>query len=391
MLATLLAVIALVSGLLMIWQWIAAWRFPLNARQTPPAAAPSVSVLKPVKGIDPETLAALESWLIQAYPGPWEILFGVEAAEDAATAPLRQLLARHPHAPARLLICNERLGANRKVSTLIQLARGARGEYLVVSDADVAAPAAALTQLLAPFRDPAIGLTHCLYRVARGQHPAARWESFVVNADFWSQVLQHQTLGPLRYALGAAMALRRTDLDAVGGFATIADQLADDHVLGRRITALGRRTQLCGMVVDSHLESRGWRAAWGHQLRWAVTIRVCKPVPHFFSILANGTLWPLLAGILAPSRPMAILAGTLVLIRLVQGLSLEARFTGRPVDQARWWLPWLKDLLQAGLWAAALVHPWVVWRGHRFRVLRSGRLVPVSPPPTPPAPPATSR
>ena len=31
----------------------------------------------------------------------------------------------------------------------------------------------------------------------------------------------------------------------------------------------------------------GWSAVWKHQLRWARTIRVCQPVPYFFSLLSN--------------------------------------------------------------------------------------------------------
>jgi ceramide glucosyltransferase len=218
-------------------------------------------------------------------------------------------------------------------------------------------------------------LTHCLYRLTGSQELAGRWETFIVDADFWSQVLQHRSFGPLRYALGAAMAFRRSDLESIGGFEVLADHLADDHQLGRRITSLGRRTELCPIVVDSHLGPTNWPSAWRHQLRWATTIRVCQPIPHFFSILANGTVWSAAALAVATSPSMIAMAVTLLILRLIQGLALEARFNQRPIRWRDAWLPWMKDLLQVPVWFLALFQRHVLWRGHRYRVQRNGRLI----------------
>lgn len=376
MVAPALAVLAVVSGVLMLWQWLAALRFPLNARVPTPPALPAVSVLKPVKGIDPGAEKALASWMRQQYPGSYELIFGVESETDPAAAEIRRLLQSHPKVRARLCVCPESLGYNRKVSNLIQMARDATGALIVVSDADVIASPDLVSQMACHLQDPDIGLAHCLYRIADPATPATRWEAFVVNADFWSQVLQNRTLGPLQYALGAAMAVRATDLKALGGFEAFANDLADDNRLGRLIVALGKRTELCPVIVDCHCARLGWLEAWRHQLRWAVTIRVCQPLPHFLSILANGTFWPLLWMIATASPATAGLGGFLMAHRVVQGLWLEAHFTGGRLDWRRWWLPLLKDLAQVALWATALAKRHVMWRGHRFRVLRNGRLIP---------------
>lgn len=379
-----LAALACLSGFLMLWQWWAAARFPLNQRPPAPTFAPpairppAVSVLKPIRGADAGTAEALETWLRQAYPGPYEVIFGVENEAEPAVPLLRQLIARFPEVRTRLVFCPESLGANRKVSNLIQMARHAAGEILLISDADVSAPADLVERMAAPLgpETPDIGLVHCLYRLADTPTMATRWEAFVVNADFWSQVLQNQTLSPLDYALGAAMAVRRTDLERVGGLAAVADYLADDNRLGHLIVRLGLRTELCPLVVDCRVAPAGWAEVWRHQQRWAITIRVCRPSAYFLSILANGTLWPLLWMALAPSRRAWMAGAFLILLRLVQGLSLEARFHQRAAAWKDAWLVPLKDLLQVGLWASAFLHHEVVWRGLRFRVLRDGRVEP---------------
>src|SRR6185369_5879846 len=115
-----------------------------------------------------------------------------------------------------------------------------------------------------------------------------------INADFWSQVLQSRSLKPIDFALGAVMALRRQALNKIGGFAALSDCLADDYQLGHRIARCGYDIGLCPVVVECWSEPMGWKAVWKHQTRWARTIRVCQPVPYFFSMLSNPTLWPLL-------------------------------------------------------------------------------------------------
>lgn len=379
MLGTALAFFAFLAAALMLWQWIAALRFPLDSREPAAGAdsAPSVSILKAVKGADHGTAEALATWLTQDHAGAVEILFGVESLEDPGVPVIRDLLARHPRANARLVECPLRLGPNRKVSNLAQMARLARGEFVVLGDADVAAAPDLVGQMLLAFRDPGIGLVHCLYRYADAPDLATRWEAFAVNADFWSQVLQNQTLAPLDYALGAAIAVRRVDLDRIGGFEALGEYLADDNRLGRLIVGLGKRTRLCPIVVDCRVAPSDWGAVWRHQLRWAVTIRVCQGLPYFFSVLANGTFWALLWMGLSRTPGALWAGGALVVFRIVQGLLLESRFTRRRPDWSSAWLVPTKDLIQVVLWFSAFLQRDVVWRGARFRVLRDGRLISV--------------
>src|SRR5260221_9335929 len=120
-LTIILAVLALLSLLLTLWQWTVAFRFPLHQPAANISSAPPVTLLKPLKGIDCETAACLRSWLVQQYAGEAEVLFGVASADDPVRELVRQLLANHPKASARLVICPQALRANAQVSTLIQL------------------------------------------------------------------------------------------------------------------------------------------------------------------------------------------------------------------------------------------------------------------------------
>ena len=245
---------------------------------------------------------------------------------------------------------------------------------MVISDADVRVPHDFLGQLLAPLRDPQVGLVNCLYRLANPSNLAMRWEAFAVNADFWSQVLQAQSLQPLNFALGAVMATTRAHLASIGGLASLVDYPADDYQLGNRLARSGARVELSPAVAECWTAAMTWREVWGHQLRWARTIRICRPVPYFFSLLSNATLWPLVWLLGQPTWPAAAGCAFCLMVRMGAGFYFEAKLTRRRDFNSLWLAP-VKDLLQAILWALAFTGNHVTWRGERCRVQAGGQLV----------------
>lgn len=370
----LLSGLALLSAGLLLWQYLVARRFPLHVRAGHGQPRPGVTVLKPLKGCDAETERCLRSWFNQDYGGPVQILLGVASPADPACEVVRRLLAEFPARDAQLAVCGETLGANAKVSTLIQLERLTKHEVTVVSDADVWAPFDLLTEVVAALADERVGLVNCFYQLANPTTAAMRWEAIMVNADFWSQVLQSRSLRPMDFALGAVMAVRRGALREIGGFVALADYLADDYQLGHLVAGAGWRIELCPVVVECRESPRGWREVWSHQLRWARTIRVCQPVPYFFSILSNPTLWPLLWLAAAPRLEVLAAVVTLLLGRIVAALDLQERLTRSREHEANGWLVPLRDLFGAVIWALAFVGNEITWRGRRYRIQPGGKL-----------------
>jgi ceramide glucosyltransferase len=203
---------------------------------------------------------------------------------------------------------------------------------------------------------------------------AMRWEAVAVNADFWSQVLQSRTLKPMDFALGAVMLTTRRNLEEIGGFKSLVDCLADDYQLGNRIARRGYRIDLCPAVVECWDPPMGWGKVWRHQLRWARTIRVCQPVPYFFSILSNPTLWPLLWLAARPSQAVLAFAALACANRILVAADLQSRLTRTRTHWRFCWLAPLKDLLQVAIWFCAFAGNRVEWRGRRYRLKRDGTL-----------------
>jgi len=374
------AALALLSFALALWQWLAARRFPLHRRITDPSFMPALSLLKPLKDIDKTTAASLDSWFDQNYTGLTQILFGVADASDPVCTIIRELIEKNPGRDAQLVVCGESLGTNGKISTLIQLERLAKHELVLISDADVRVPRDFLVNAVAPLRDDKTALVNCFYRLANPATLAMRWEAVAINADFWSQVLQAASLKPLDFALGAAMLVRRQALAGIGGFNSLANCLADDYQLGHRIAEKGHRLALSPVVVECWDAPMNWREVWRHQLRWARTIRSCRPLPYYFSILSNATLWPLLwlvVSLISPATPcLALVAIACLLIRICLAQNLQRRFTPERHLVSPFWLVPVKDLLQVALWLGAFMGNTVEWRGQRMKLHRDGTLIP---------------
>lgn len=390
--------LAILSFALLLWQWIAARRFPLHQRISNPDFAPAITLLKPLKGCDDSTAESLDSWFGQNYGGSIQILFGVADANDPVCKIVDALIKnregcragvpniqgrQHAVPPenemdAQLVVCSESLGTNAKVSTLAQLEKLAKHDLILVSDADVRVPPDFLTNVVAPLRDEKTGLVNCFYRLANPTTTAMQWEAVAINADFWSQVLQSQTLKPLDFALGAVMLTRRKILEEIGGFKSFANCLADDYQLGNRIAKKNHRIALSPIVVECWDAPMNWRTVWNHQLRWARTIRVCQPLPYFFSVLSNATLWPVLwlAIALATTKNFyaSLIAIVFLFLRIVLAQNLQRQFSPERKQISPFWLVPVKDLLQAVIWFLAFCGNTIVWRGRKMKLRRDGTL-----------------
>ena len=182
---------------------------------------------------------SFRSHCLQDYP-EYEIIFGVSDADDPAIAFVERLKAEFPQIPIRLVFCLKNLGANTKVSNLAQMVTEAKYEHIVVNDSDIRVEAGYLRSVAAPLLDPKIGLVTCLYRGVASASLGSRLESLFISTDFSAGVLVARLLeGGIHFGLGSTLAFRRNDLASTGGFEALADYLADDYEIGRRIAALG--------------------------------------------------------------------------------------------------------------------------------------------------------
>lgn len=373
---TLLTLAGFGFYLLAIWSA----RSFLRRRRFPAGFAPGVSILKPLRGVDPGMYEAFASHCRQQYAGEYELLFGVSSLDDPAVELVRRLEQEYPEGPIRLLLCTEVLGPNGKVSNLAQLIPQARYEYFVINDSDIRVGRDYLSRVMAPFADASgsrpAGLVTALYRGRAHGTLGSKLEALGLATDFVPAVLTARFLEKgLHFGLGSTLAVSRAALEAIGGMAALVDYIADDYQLGAHVDRAGYRVELCDEVVETSVPAYRFRDFLDHQLRWMRTVRDSRPAGYFGSVCSNLLAWAALnlvaCGASLPSIALFCLA---LLFRVSLALGVGVGILGDEQVIRDLWLILPRDLLTLALWAWSYASDTVTWRGEQF-VVRKGKLI----------------
>ncbi len=335
---------------------------------------PPVSILKPLKGIDPQIWEAFCSHCEQDYP-EFQLIFGVSDPNDPAIGLVRKLQERYPNRQIDLRVCQRDLGTNRKLSTLAQMLPAARHEILLVNDSDIRVAPDYLRRVIAPLADSAVGMVTCLYRGIAATTLGSRLEALGISTDFVPGVLSARLIEKgLHFGLGSTLAFRQSDLQAIGGFEAVVNYLADDYELGNRIAALGKRVELSEVVVDTFLPAYSLSQFFDHQLRWARSVRGARRWGYVGLLLTFGLPWALVALVAARGSGWvwALFVAT-VAARLAVGLTSAVEVLGDSQALRDLFLLPVRDLIAPVVWALGLVGNRIFWRGEVF-YLKNGHL-----------------
>lgn len=343
-------------------------------------AGPGVSILKPLCGIDDrleENLAAF-AWLDYR---DYEVVLGVRDTSDPAWALALRTVRRWPHR-FRVVVQQEEAGLNPKVNQLIGLARAARHDLLVISDSNVRVEAGYLTEIAEAFRDPVVGLVTHPVAGAFERRLGSLFDNLHLAGSVAPGMVGAQRLAGQDVVVGKSMALRRADLEALGGFAAVKDVLAEDYVIGRWVNErLGKRVAIARTPVLNVNERRGLGDFLGRYARWSVMQRKSVGTPLYVAqLLLNPVLIGLLGLLASPAW-----GGLLALLAIGAAKAAIDGASGRLLRREGFRMLELalvpaKDLLVGAAWIHGLLSDEVVWRGHRLRVLAGTRLAPAPAP-----------
>lgn len=347
-----------------------------RSRKLPPFFPP-VSLLKPVRGVDFGSYENFASFCTQDYP-EYEVLFAVNDEHDPAIPLIQKLAAEHPQRRIQLFIGAKPLGANRKVNKLARLADEARHTILVISDGDVRVGRNYLREVVAPFADDKVGGVTCFYRGIAERNLWAEMEAAGAASDFFAGVLMAEWLEGMSFALGASIAISKEWLARFGGFAAIADMHSDDYELGNRIAQAGGRILLSREAVWTMYPAQSLRGFWEHQVRWARTVRLCRPASYFGLLFTHGLPWAALAAAVSPSVTVAAAFLFAYLVtRLLMAWTVGVWGVGDGVLRRRLWLVPLRDAIHFAVWLASFASNRIIWGGEEY-TMHGGRMARVS-------------
>jgi ceramide glucosyltransferase len=340
---------------------------------------PPVSILKPVRGIDPEAYENFASFCRQDYP-EYELVFCVGKDDDQAIAVLEQLKRDFPERHIRVLFGSRRRAVNDKVAKLARLVAEAKYEYLAISDSDVRVPPDYLRSVMAPFADRHVGGLTCFYGSIQDDTFADKLQTVGMFSDFYAGIIVAQQLDGVKFALGQTIVTRRALIAGFGGYQRLENRPGDDLLVGRLIAEQGYEVKLLPYTVATVSDYRSIGELLQKRLRWIVVMRHMRPWGHLGLLLTQGLPWSIVAIALHPTLGIALgYLGTYALLRLAMTWSIGVWGLRRAGLIQKLALIPLWDAVACLLWASSFLRNSVRWRGDEYYI-RDGMLVPATSP-----------
>jgi len=379
-----------VYAVLAIW---AARQWSRTAPAASPNWTPAITILKPLCGVDAEAWENFASFCRVDYPPDrLQILFGALDPQDPALELARRVQTEFPHHDIQVCLppADAVQGNNRKVCNLLSMLPHAKHDLLVLCDSDMRVRPDYLLRIAAPFetkderavesqssgRDrAAVGLVTCPYRGASVKSTAAALEALSIGADFIPSALVSRAIEGVSFALGSTIAIPRAILNEIGGFEPLVDELADDYRIGNAVHSAGYRIVISDYVIEDVIGQERFSQMWSRRLRWARTVRSCRPAGYASTIITHGLpLGILFLGAAGFSGIGWGVLATICLIRAASSLTITLKYTRDP-NLLRWFvlLP-ISDLLSVALFVASYCGRHIMWRGEKFRLLPGGKL-----------------
>jgi ceramide glucosyltransferase len=379
LLASVLLFIAAAAGLVLVGTetWLVR-RFVRRPLRKPTQPLPPISILKPLCGVDEGLDENLRSFAQLDYP-LYEVVLGVASAADPAYALAQRIVAERPDR-YRLVLQESAAGLNPKVNQLVTLARAARFDVLLISDANVRiVEPGYLPEIAAWLEDPTVGLvTHGASGCGEKSF-GALLDNMYFTSHFTSGGIGVKELVNQDMVNGKSMAMRRADVVALGGFEAVANYLAEDFVIGLWVTArLKKRTVFARYTPRSMCIQRTVKAYRTRYARWAVLQRHGVGLGVYCAqVLVYPMLTASVALLLSPSLTALGLWSGVVLAKSLfdvmkcrmlrpEGLTWRAAFAVPIYDALVGWMVFY-----------GLRYNRVDWHGHLIEVGKGTRIIPV--------------
>ena len=338
---------------------------------------PPVSILKPLCGLDRNTYENLASFCRQDYP-TYQIIFGIQDSSDPVVTVAKQLMRDFPAIDIDLVVSDRTIGANRKISNLANALTAAKYDTLLIADSDIQVGADYLMQVVQPLRKKTVGVVTCTYRCLT-QGWTAAFEALGITTELAPTVLVSRKLTGMTFGIGATIVLRRSVLEAIGGFPAVANYLHDDFHLGRMPTDLGYQVVLSHYVVSHVLATTSVTGFMQHQTRWNRGIRFAQPWGYTGQIFTFGTVASLLFVLTAHGSTLSwLVLGITWTFRLAMAWMVGVKVLRDPTAKRLLWLVPLSDLVRCALWCYSFTGNSIEWRGQQLTLSESGKLVSLS-------------
>ena len=331
--------------------------------------APGVSILKPLCGLDEGLEDNLESFYRLDYRR-YEIVFSFADDTDAAYPIARRVADRHPDVPSTFVFDERDHGGNAKIDRLAAAVARARHRLILCSDGNVRVRPDFLARATSHFASSRVGLVSHLFVATGAVSLASRVESLYLNGCLQPGTAAVAGILRVPCVVGKSILVSRPALDAIGGFPSLENFLAEDFLIGRQVRRAGYGIVLSADLIETTEIRKKLPAVFARHRRWAIMrTRLAGPL-YLFEIFSGPLPWAAAAAAAGAWAPATFL------LALRYGLEgALAASLGRRLATSDWLLLPVRDLFAAGVFLSGLIGGPLSWRGRPLRIGRETRIL----------------
>ena len=359
------------------------------ARRRPPPAVPrsarSITVIRPVRGLDVGSEENIRSFLEMEYPGRLELLFVLDSEDDPATPVIRRMIAERRNEAVRVEVLfagappPQRTG---KLNAMLVGVAASTGELLAFNDSDTRPSKDLLARLVAALEErPGAGCTFAPVHSA-ADAPLAGDVAYGLLMNAWygpTVAWAAEPEGELPFIMGQLMVLRREALDAVGGVGVAEGQFVDDMYIGKALAGAGWKN----VVIEAPLRVvTGGMGPWAFLRtfrRWMLFSEGGLPFrftrPNWVRGVACWLAWGVgIAAVVSGDWVSAALAALAIGASVWTQAWLQRACHGPRIAPTQLWVPAVLPLVGGLVALSARLNRRVDWRGRSYDLDAEARL-----------------
>lgn len=335
-----------------------------------------VSILKPLKGLDDGLFDNLESFCNLDYPH-YEIIFALQNQNDPAHKVVTKIKEKYPSKDITIVVEHCDQGLNPKVNNLIPAYNRAKYDLILISDSNVRVGKDYLAAITGHMEDPSVGLVSNMIRGVSGRSLGAFMENLHLNSFIVGSVCFLDKYLKMPCVVGKSMLMRKTALEAIGGFRAVKDFLAEDYIIGERIHRLGKRVVLSSYLINNVNEYWGVKRFINRHTRWGKLRWQIGGAKYFSELACNAVFMSFMPVVIMPvSKATLLLAATVSSLKIAHDFYIGNKLRAG-MNPLLYLLAPVKDLIIGFIWFVPILSNTVAWRGNRYLIGKDSVLSPM--------------
>jgi len=335
----------------------------------------SITILKPIKGIDDQLEKNLISFFKLDYPD-YEIIFGLHSYDDPALEIVKKLSKKFPNVNTKVVISSFKIGLNPKINNLYNMYSEAKNKLILISDSNTSVGTKFLKSLANELQDKNVGLVTATIRGLGAKNLASLMENLHLNTFLTPSVVVASQIAKISIVIGKSILIPKILLQRIGGFEAFKNYLAEDFFMGQKVQELGFKIKTTPVFVNNINETWSLRKFLNRHTRWAKIRAKIRIDTYFLELLSNPIATSFTLGLVIHNEFSIIQFAVVSVLKSI----MDYRFLKILESDIRWYnlsvVP-LKDLIIGCLWFIPFINSKINWRNNHFRIQKDSLLEPI--------------